>query len=162
MTNYSYTLEQARDELYNTFWSRWNDPTVGWHSVLPGVDPDDPTAPLVVWDGDEPDDDAEITQPTVYVFVRHVTGKQASLRGENGRRWRRTGFILHRLNTPRNDPLKSADRLSKVILDCYQGKRGVGTGAGITFPSVRPTEQGTLKARYRTDIIASFEYDELI
>ena len=160
---YSYTVGEARDCLYSTFYQPWKDPTVGWQSVLPDVDPADTgKAPKVVFDGIEPADDATISQPEIYVFVRHSGGQQASLRGENGRRWRRTGVMLIRIYVPKNGTLKTADGLSKVVLDAFQGKRGVGSGAGITFPSVKPIEQGALKNRYLTDVLVSFEYDELI
>ena len=163
MTTYSYTIGQARDCLYSTFFDAWKDPATGWRSVLPGVDPQDKNkAPMVVYDGVEPADDAQINQPELYVFVRHSGGKQASLRGEKGRRWRRTGVMLIRIYVPKATPLKTTDALSKVVLDAFQGKRGVGLGAGITFPSVKPIEQGALKNRYLTDVLVSFEYDELI
>ena len=163
MTTYSYTIGEARDCLYSTFYDPWKDPVKGWHSVLPDIDPaSKDKAPKVIFDGVEPADDATISQPELYVFVRHATGQQASLRGEKGRRWRRTGIMLVRIYVPKAMPLKTADALSRIVLDAFQGKRGVGLGAGITFPSVKPIEQGALKNRYLTDVLVSFEYDELI
>lgn len=168
--NYSYTTGQARDALYATFFNAWDDSLTGWRAVIPGVAPGDPTAPLVVWDDDEPEEDAPITAPTVYAYVRHTTGKQGSLSArrntmtgeDQGRRWCRTGFLLLRLHVPNQLPLKTADLMVKVMADAFQGKRGFGSGAGITFPTVRPVEQGPSKDRYRIDLIVSFEYDELL
>ena len=162
MMTYSYTTGEARECLYATFNTAWTDPVVGWQSVLGALASDDPGLPVVVWDDDEPEDDAEITQPTVYAYVRHTTAGQDSLRGECGRTFKRTGFILLRLHVPTNGSLKTADGLSNVIQNAFMGKRGVGAGAGIWFRSVRPIEQGKSKDRYRIDIIASFEYIELL
>jgi hypothetical protein len=169
--NYSYTPGDAREAMYATFWNTWDDSLLGWRAVLPGVMPDDPLlAPTVAWDAEEPEDDAAITAPVVYAYVRHTTGKQASLSARQdptteqwiGRRWQRTGFILLRLDVPQSMQLKTGDALAKVIVNAFQGKRGVGSGAGIIFPSVRPIEQGNLKSRYRIDINVSFQYDELV
>lgn len=162
MTFYSYTVGEAYDALYGTFFNAWDDSLTGWRFVLPGVSPGDPTAPVVVFDQEEPEIDPPITAPNVYAYIRHTTGAQASLRGENGRRWQRTGFVLHRLHFPSDMPLITGNALVKVIVDAYQGKRGFGAGAGIIFPTVRPLERGASVDRYKFDVIASFQYDELI
>ena len=160
--NYSYTTAEARSCLYSTFWTPWNDPLIGWRMVLGNLADTDPGKPEVFWDKEEPETPPPITAPNVYVYVRHTTGGQASLRGDQGRRWRRTGFMLHRMHLPDALPLKTGDALAKVIYDAFEGKRGVGAGAGITFPKVRPIEQGGSKDRYKIDINVSFEYDELL
>lgn len=160
----SYTVAEARDFMYQTWWAAWNDPTTGWRAVLPEtalLDDGDPGLPQVIWDALEPDDDTPVTTVEAYVAVRHVDGQQASLRGESGRRWRRTGFVLTRMRFPVDMELKTADALSKVVNDAFQGKRGVGAGSGILFPKVRPVERGQSDERNRQDVIANFEYDEI-
>lgn len=164
MTTDSYTPAQARDFMYQTWWARWNDAALGWRAILPEtalLDAGDPGLPQVIWDANEPDDDTLVTTVEAYVVVRHVDGQQASLRGEVGRRWRRTGFVLTRMRFPVDMELKTADALSKVVNDAFQGKRGVGAGSGIWFPRVRLVERGQSDERNRQDVIANFEYDEI-
>lgn len=151
----SYTFEQARDFIYQTFFSYWTDPTNGIASI-PGV-----TFADVIWDDEEPADDTPITSVEAYVTVRHVDGQQASLRGENGRRWKRTGICTVRMRFPPGLQLKTTDAVSKVANDAFQGKRGVGDGFGIWFHKVRLVEFGRNQARYRADVLAYFEYDEI-
>lgn len=164
MTVASYTFAQARDFMYQTFFTPWMDPTAGWPSILttiPVTDPPDPGAPIVIWDDEEPADDTPVTNVEVYVVVRHATGQQASLRGETGRRWRRTGVMTMRMRFPPTMQLNTADALSKVVNDAFQGQRGIGDGYGIWFHRVRLVEAGRNQGRYRSDILAYFEYDEI-
>src|ERR1700743_1893369 len=93
----SYTYAEARDFIYQTFFQQWIDPSVGWPSVLTTIPyvalpaAPDPRAPVVIWDQEIPSDDPPISVVEAYVTVRHSDGVQASLRGEKGRRWQRTG-----------------------------------------------------------------------
>lgn len=162
MTVGSYTVGEARDFIYQTFYQAWISDQTGWPSILTsGPPPAD-----VIWDGLEPTDDTPTTQVEVYFAVRHSNGQQASLMGETGdsttgRRWRRTGVATARMRFPVDMQLKTADLLAKVVSDAFQGKRGFGDGSGIWFPRVRLVEQGRNQERNRQDVLAYFEYDEI-
>lgn len=165
-----YSVGQARDLMYQTFWASWMNVDTGWPSVFPDLyalpdNPDgtiNPAKPQVIWDGQEPDDDVEVTSIEAYVCVRHTNGEQASLRGaDGGIRWRRTGFFSCRLRFPGTLTLITTDALVKVVSDTFRGKRAISPGGGIWFRKVREVESGIFQERNRQDVLAYFEYDEI-
>lgn len=164
MTFGSYTFDEARTLMYQTFYTPWMDPDAGWPSILttiPVTTPPNPLAPIVIWDDEEPADDTPTTVVEIYVTVRHATGNQASLRGVTGVRWQRKGVCSIRMRFPPSMQLNTVDALSKVANDAFMGKRGIGAGLGIWFPRVRLVEFGRNQARWRADVLAYFEYDEI-
>ena len=57
--------------------------------------------------------------------------------------------------------LNISDAVVNVANNAFQGKRGIGEGYGIWFHQVRLIEAGRNQGRYRADILAYFEYDEI-
>jgi hypothetical protein len=156
----SYTVYEARGFIYETFYTAWTDPDTGWQFAL-GMAADDPNAPKVIWDAQDPDDDTPVQVVEAYVTVRHTDGQQGSLRSESGLRWTRKGFLSCRLRFPPAMQLKTADAVTKVVVDAFKGKRAIGDGSGIWFRQVREVEQGINQARNRQDVLAYFTYDEI-
>lgn len=162
----SYTYEQARDHLYNTFWQRWIDPVAGIVTVFSTFDPaahDAPTAPVVVlWEEEEPEDLENVTKPTLYNSVRHYSTPRKHVGGESRHIFGRKGFFLSRIYIPTDTGLKTGDQVAYVVKSAFEGKRGFGDGNRIVFRGVRVTENGARSGRFLFTVTADFEYDEVI
>lgn len=157
-----YTPAQAREFIYQTFFATWSDPVAGWQGIVDALG-----APIVLdveptleWDNDVADDAPDVTEPTVYLYVRHYASKQAHIGGETRRSFTRRGFVLARVQVPQDQGLKTADALGYVVKTAFEGKRGLGDGNGIVFRSWRPTETGPTRGRFQAVSTVDFEYDE--
>lgn len=158
--NYSYTPAQARDHIYSTFYAVWRDPVAGWQG-LKDADGNPiylAQEPKLEWDNDI-DDSADVTEPTVYLYIRHYTSKNRAI---GGRAVERKGFVLVKVKVPSDTGLKTADALSYIVKTAFENKRAPGDGKGILFRTWRPTETGIVQSiRFQIVSTVDFEYDEL-
>lgn len=133
----------ARDEIYELI----NNAIV---ASLPGV--------IVHWEGVE----GVIPQNSKWlrVSLRHVTGRQASLAGENGvRRWNRTGFVSVQCFAPlASGGVKAATEMACVVRDALQGK---ATESCVWFRNPRINEVGVDGDWFNVNATIDFDYDEL-
>jgi len=134
------TFDEARDIILGVFKAAW-DPT-GFPAVwtdLPGSAPTSET----VW--------ARAT-------IRHATGAQASLAGENGaRRWARTGTVYIQVFAPVGDGSKAGYEAAQIVVNAFQASRH----ENVWFRDVRMNELGTSGAFEQLNVLATFSYDDV-
>ena len=134
------TFDEARDIILGVFKAAW-DPT-GFPAVwtdLPGSAPTSET----VW--------ARAT-------IRHATGAQASLAGENGaRRWARTGTVYIQVFAPVGDGSKAGYEAAQIVVNAFQASRH----ENVWFRDVRMNEVGTSGAFEQLNVLATFSYDDV-
>lgn len=134
------TFDEARDIILKVFKDAW-DPTgfpVTWTDV-PGSAPTSET----VW--------ARAT-------IRHATGAQASLAGENGaRRWARTGTVYIQVFAPVGDGSKAGYEAAQIVVNAFQASRH----ENVWFRDVRMNEVGTSGAFEQLNVLATFSYDDV-
>jgi hypothetical protein len=114
----------------------------------------DPTSvKLYYWDvaDDKPSEDewARIT-------VQHSTGSND---GITNKFFLREGIVTIQLFTNFGQGLSRNDILAKVAVDAFQGKSSPG---GVWFRNVRMNEIGNDDKWFQTNILAEFQYDEVI
>lgn len=148
----SLTYEQAYDEIHERFLAAWEG------------DPLSQDIPVLYWDtksqipgtGDSDDN----PDPWARITVQHSQGNQASLVNHLGRqRYEQTGVVTIQIFTPLGTGLSLNQKLSKIAADAFRGKK---TPGGVWFRNVRPNEVGESGAWFQTNILAEFEYDEII
>lgn len=112
--------------------------------------------------------DKEFTPPTSTktpygrVIITHnpgVGGESGLTGGTGTRRYLRTGVILVELFTPKGDGLALADQLVAIVARCFEGVDLVPSG--VWFRGVRHTEVESDGAWAQTNVLATFEYDEV-
>lgn len=134
------TFDEARDIILKVFKDAW-DLTgfpVTWTDV-PGSAPTSET----VW--------ARAT-------IRHATGAQASLAGENGaRRWARTGTVYIQVFAPVGDGSKAGYEAAQIVVNAFQASRH----ENVWFRDVRMNEVGTSGAFEQLNVLATFSYDDV-
>lgn len=116
----------------------------------------------IVWEGKAVKDaDKPVASDSwIRVIVQHVTGRQASLAGADGRRrWRRAGFVHVQAFAPlRTSSVKGATALACMVRDALQGN----TTAGCAwFRNARIAEVGESQDWFQVNAIVDFEYDEI-
>lgn len=133
--------QQARDEILATFQEAW---------ASTGV-------PVLYADRaqDVPDDGA-----WARISVQHQDGNQATLSGAVGqRRFRHTGTVFVQVFTPFDDGMVQNDELVMIAKDAFEGT--VTSPGGVIFRRVRINEVGQDGQWFQTNVLASFEYDQI-
>lgn len=134
------TFDEARDEILGVFLAVWKP--LGYPVVWTDVPADVPST-ATVW--------ARVT-------VRHATGRQASLAGEDGaRRWNRTGTLYVQVFAPVGDGSASAYAAAQVVANAYQAARGLG----VWFRNTRINEVGASGAFEQINVLTDFSYDDV-
>lgn len=112
----------------------------------------------IVWEGVEQGVPRDATW--CRVSLRHSTGNQASLAGEDGvRRWNRTGFITVQCFAPlANNGVRVATEMASVVRDALQGKQSEHC---VWFRNARIQEIGIDADWFNVNAIIDFDYDEL-
>lgn len=91
--------------------------------------------------------------------LRHGPSAQATLSGTQGnRRFRRTGVITIQIFQPSGRGLTGGQDLAKIIQDAYEG---VTTPDGVIFRGVQINEVGEDGDFFQTNVVTTFEYDEI-
>ena len=141
------TLTQARDEILDVFVTAWL------------ADANTMNVPILYWD--VKDDPPAAPNPYVRVNVQHnSTGGQATLQGEVGsRRYRRFGQAIAAIWAPIGDGLQDADTYATVARDAFEGT--VTSPGNVIFRDVNVVEVGPDGGRFRVNVLAEFEYDEI-
>jgi len=135
----SLDIASARDAILELFTTAWNAQT-------------NPT-PLFYWDKPhDPPQDGEYARIT----VRHNLGFDGAI---GGTCFTRQGIITVQIFTKFGEGLSRSDVLTKVALDAFQGKSTCG---GVWFRNVRPNEVGQNGDFFQVNVIADFEYEEVI
>jgi hypothetical protein len=160
----TYTPAQARRWILKTFQATWADPEKGWRGIVDdmGVPISLAAEPRIDWENVEDENTPDVTEPHLFVYVRHYASNPATVGGETRKIVTRRGFVLVRVWVPADSGLKTADAISYVVKTAFERKRGVGEGSGIIFRSWRPTEAGPQKnGTFLTVSTVDFEYDEI-
>lgn len=134
------TFDEARDYILGVFKGVWD--TTGFPAAwtdVPGSAPGSET----VW--------ARAT-------IRHATGRQASLAGENGpRRYSRGGTVFIQVFAPVGDGSKAGYEAAQLVVNAYQAARH----PNIWFRDVRMNEVGKDGAFEQLNVLATFSYDDV-
>lgn len=134
------TFDEARDEMLAVFHAAWG-----------------PLGYPVVWT-DLPEDVPQAETVWARVTVRHATGRQASLAGEQGaRRWNRTGTLFVQVFAPVGDGSTAVYAAAQVVADAYQAARGLG----VWFRNTRINEVGASGAFEQINVLTDFSYDDV-
>ncbi len=140
------SVTQARDEMSAVF-------RLAWCDDMESVD-----VP-VLW----PDVAEEIPTDRDHwarFNLRHSEGAAATLPSGTGqRRYRHGGTVTIQIFTKQGDGQRTADALSKVAKDAFEGV--VTAPGGVIFRRVRINEIGPDGAWFQTNVLADFEYDEV-
>lgn len=120
--------------------------------------------PIQYWDIDTPDPsavDGDNNPPTfARIMIFHTNFPQVTLSNEGGAsRYRAEGLVTVQVRTPKNDGQILAAELVEVVLDAF---RKASTPGDILFRNVRPNEVGRNGIHFQTDVLADFEYDQVI
>ena len=145
ITDYS----NARDEIFAQL-----------TAVLPALNTLLGYTPNIVYQGVE----TAVKMPTDKLWVRisqqTVIETQATLRADNGRRYRSEGLVFVQIFIPKTEPQNYAFGLScaNVIKNAYRGKQ---TNGCIWFRNVRIQELPAEMAWFRVNVVAEYQYDEI-
>lgn len=135
----SLTFTEARDEILTLFRTAWEA---------------QPTPPsLFYWDVEQEDPTGEIW---ARITVRHNIGGNDAI---GNRLFVREGVITLQIFTRFGEGLVNADATAKVAVDAFQGK---STPGGVWFRNVRYTEIGQDGEWFQSQVLADFEYTEVI
>ena len=138
----SLTYAEARDEMLALFLTYWNANASG-------------PPPVEYWD-QVVDPKAEAVTEWARVTVRHNTGGNDAL----GNRLRaRAGIVTVQVFTTFGDGLSTSDALAKVATDAFHGK---STSGGVWFRNVRLNEIGRDGKWFQVNVVADFEYNEVV
>jgi hypothetical protein len=144
------TFTQARDEILSLFKTAWDAGATGVPVVYDDSPSDKPTSAELA---------NENTTAWARVTVRHSIGRQASLSGTQAvRRWEREGTLFIQIFTSYGTGLQTADSLAKVAVDALEGAT---TPGGVWFRDVSFREVGIDGPWYQTNVVATFQYDEV-
>lgn len=135
----SLTFTEARDEILAICHVAW---------IAQASPPD-----LYYWDipHDPPTDTAWSR-----ITVRYSLGRNKAI---GNRIFLRGGTVTWQIFTIFGDGLSSADAFSKVAADSMQGK---STPGGVWFRNVRMREIGQDGDYFQVQVLADFEYDEVV
>lgn len=97
--------------------------------------------------------------PWARAVLRHATSRQATLSGVSGqRRFRRTGSLVVQIFQPSGEGLVGNPDLARIVQDAFEG---AVTPGGVIVRSVVVNEVGPDGAWFQTNVVVSFEYDEI-
>lgn len=152
------TIEQARDQICDLVKQALLADTDG--ALIVNATP----TQLLWWNrpGDPPADPDTVGNPApwIKVEVRHVLGGQSTLSGPTGgNRTTRRGIATVKFYEGFGSGLTQTDKLARVIERAFLGK---STTNGVWFRRVRTMEFGKDGSWFRTDVLAEFEYDDVI
>lgn len=136
----SLSFTAARDEILTLFKTAWDA-----QATAP---------PLYYWDTEQSDPVNDDTWARI--TVRHNIGANDAI---SNRIFRREGTITVQIFTRFGEGLVNADATAKVAVDAFQGK---STPGGVWFRNVRYTEIGQDGDWFQTQVLADFEYNEVI
>ena len=138
-------ITQARDEIQAVFKTAWE------------ADADSQNVTVLYADTAQ---DVPTSGHWARITVRHSDGRQATLSGEVGqRRFRKFGIVTVQVFTESGDGLVTSDTLTAVAESAFQG---VTTNPGrVLFRNVRTVEVGQEGNWHQSNVLASFEYDEV-
>lgn len=146
----SATIETARDDITKMFLDAWEADAISQN------------LPVIYWDlpNEIPSEDSGDSPPAwARLTIQHTWGSQATLSGDTGkRRWLRRGMATVQIFTPTGDGLSLSDKLTMVAMRAFEGR---STASGIWFRYVRADEVGPDGVWFQTNVLASFEYDEV-
>lgn len=131
--------EQATDDIQKMLTDAWG--TTGYKIYYEGV----------------VEERADNMSPFCRVFLRHVSGRQATLGGVGHRTFERNGFLTVQIFTPVGKGLLESHRLAKVVGDAFEGR---SSGNGVWFRNVRINEIGKDGMFNLLNVIVDFEYHE--
>ena len=143
----SLTFTEARDEILSLFKTAWDAQAA-------------PIPQLLYWDvtGDPPtgnDSDGD-PDPWARITVRHVIGENDAI---GGSLFNREGVVTVQIFSPFGTGLQINDNLAKIAVDAFQGKK---TAGGVNFTNVRLNEIGQDGIWFQSNILADFDYCEVI
>lgn len=145
--------ETATREICRQFQMAWdagadsNGIAVHW----PNVRKDIPTA------RNTPDN---ATDSWARVTIQHDASRQTTVGHAAGsRRFRQRGLITVEIRVPTGRGHSLANKLLKIAADAYRGQT---TDNGVSFFNITPREIGNEGPWYRVDLLARFQYDEVI
>ena len=132
------TFLEARDAMYNVFYSVW-----------------DVTHP-VAW-GDLPATPPSTDTPWARVKLLHTGGGNGSLAGDSGcRRFKRTGILTISIFAPVGSGLTQPYALAQKVSNAYEDAR-----LDVWFRNTRIREMGASGAFEQVDVLTEFFYDEV-
>lgn len=145
-------IETATDEVTALFKAAWDaESEAADFQILYWNKPDDPPA--------VPDDDKN-PPPWVKIIVRHQDASPAGMGSDTGRRKKtRYGIVTVQIFEGYGTGGAKANRLARVAEAAFDGKE---TPSGVWFRRVRTVDFGRSGPWYRTDVLAEFEYDDVI
>lgn len=135
----SLTITQARDEILALFMTAWNAQVT--------------VPPVFYWDITH---DPPVQDAWARIIVQHITGQND---GITNRRFSRTGVVTVQIFTRFGAGLSQNDTLTKIAADAFQGK---ATPGGAWFRNVRLREIGQDGQWFHSQVLADFEYTEVI
>lgn len=134
------TYEEARDAIFGILKAVW-----------------DPTGYPIVWTdvpGEKPPSETVWARAT----IRHATGRQASLAGENGaRRYEATGTVFVQVFAPIGDGSTAGYRAAELVKNAYNAARD----DNIWFRDTRMIEVGASGAFEQFNVLSTFSYDDV-
>lgn len=151
------TIEQARDQILTLFTDFWEG-----HADTVGVRATDDA--VLYWNkaGDPPNtlDANGNPVPWIRVALRHFDGGESALTGSTGRKLvTRRGIIGISIFEAHKTGNVVTDKLARVAEQAFTGKT---TSGGVLFRNVRTVEVGPDGVYFRTDVLADFEYDDVL
>lgn len=98
-------------------------------------------------------------EPWARLTIRHAQSRQATLSNSGGkRRFRRTGSLVVQVFEAPGKGLVGDSDLAKIVQDAYEGITSAG---GVIFRGVSINEVGPDGDFFQTNVVATFEYDEI-
>jgi hypothetical protein len=145
-------INTAYDEILGAFKTAW-DASAGAFN--------EGNLPEVRYDGVGKQGPPDGEEPWARVTIRHVAGGQATLLGDaQVTRFTASGIITIQVFYPlKRGGLSNARSLAKVAKSAYEGK---STPSNVWFRNVRIVEVGPDGPWYNVNVLANFEYDELV
>lgn len=146
------TFSSARDEILGLFHAKWtaDTPAINGSSVI-----------SVEWPRVDSKDPPSANEPYARISIRHTGSSHRAFGKVGERKFTRRGLVTVQVFWPISDGggLSFAENAAIIARDAYEG---VGTDSGIWFRNVYIREIGPTKAWYQINVVAEFEYDELI
>ncbi len=151
------TIEEARDQILGRFMDTWEA-----HADTAGVRTAD--SAILFWNkaGDPPttpDGDGN-PPPWIRVALRHFDGGESALTDATGRKLvTRRGIVGISIFEAFKTGNVLTDKLARVGESAFTGKT---TSGGVFFRNARTVEIGPDGAYFRTDVLADFQYDDVL
>lgn len=139
------SFSDARNAVMDKFTTAWNAQ----------ADP-----PVLLYEDVHTEDDRPTgDSPWAWVQMRHLTGDQATLGEVGNRRFERRGLITVEIYVPAGLGLTTADDLSKVAQDAFEGQETAPDA--VLFRNVRMNEVGRNGPWFQVNVLAEFDYQEV-